>query len=130
MPSLAPVIEDYILIRDGNASGDQVTQGTGNLRRLHVPAGIIVPAHNTDARMVALSFQHKIVQELEIIVVVRDENTVFTNGVTKVNGILRPANAKVSRNQNVVSIAAKELYQHRKNGVVVQIKPHCRKILA
>jgi hypothetical protein len=124
------VVEDYVLIDNGNASGDEVTQGTDNLRRFHVSAGVIVPAHDTDARMLAVGFQEKIVEEREIIVVVGNEHTGFANGMTKVNGILRSGNPQVGWKQHIVAIAAQELHEQRKDAVIDQIQPHCRKILA
>jgi hypothetical protein len=56
--------------------------------------------------MLAVGLNEKIVEELEIAVVVADEHTVFVNGVTKVDRILRSGNTEVGRKQNIVPIAA------------------------
>ena len=46
------------------------------------------------------------------------------------HGIFRPDDTQVGRKQDIVAIAAKELHQKRKDAVIVQVQPYCRKILA
>jgi hypothetical protein len=66
----------------------------------------------------------------EIIVVLSDKCASLPNGEAQVNRILRPGNSQVRRDQHIVSCLPQQLDKEARRNIVVQIRPHRRKIRA
>ena len=67
----APVIEDVRVVLDGDSRRQKIADCTHDFSRLEISRGVVVSANHTKARMVASNENHKLVQEFEIVVVVR-----------------------------------------------------------
>ena len=74
--------------------------------------------------MVTTREYDKIVQESEIVVVVRQEGAARANREHEVGRVLLPSNSGLGRNQNVVAFAGKTPDQCSSNGVIIEIEQH------
>ena len=81
------MIKDVELIRDGNIRGQQVSDGSHNALRFEVAARVIVTAENEYSRIMTLDLHDEIMQVLKIVVVAREQHSVFTHRLGKVDGI-------------------------------------------
>jgi hypothetical protein len=82
------VVENDVLVRDCNACRQQFADGPNDARYREITPWIVVFPNYQDSRMSSADRCDKIVQILEIIVVVAQKNAVLTGGMSEVHRII------------------------------------------
>lgn len=74
--------------------------------------------------MVTTREYDKIVQEFEIVVVVREEGAAWANGKHEMGWVFLPGNSGLDGNQKVMARSRQAADQYIPNGIIIEVEQH------
>jgi hypothetical protein len=81
------MIQDVELVRQLDAGRAKFAEGSNNAAGVEITLGIIIFAHDQNARIMAAYSRHQVVQCLKVPVIVRKAHAVLSDGVQQVHSI-------------------------------------------
>jgi len=97
------LVENDVFIRDWNTRRQQFADGPSDAAHMEVTPGIIIFSNHQNPRMSSTHCSDKIVQVLEIVIVVTQENAVLACGMSQMYGIIFTGDTRVRWSLNVVT---------------------------
>lgn len=123
------MVENLQFTFDGSAGGNQIGNGPRDLRGGYVSWRVVF-SNRQDAGMFTAGDFYELVEQLEIIMVAREQNAAGLNAMHKVNGIGLAGNASVTRRLHLVPSLCQNTEEVQRSTVIVEIKPHSSNIRA
>jgi hypothetical protein len=97
------MVEDDVFIRDCSTRRQQFADGPSDAAHMEITPGIIIFSNHQNPRMSSAHCSDKIVQVLEIVIIVTQENAVLACGMSEMYGIIFTGDPHIRWPLNVVT---------------------------
>jgi hypothetical protein len=91
------------MIRKGKPGGQQPADGANDTTFRQVAPWIVVLAHDEDARMMTAEGLRKVLEVLEIVVIVGEQDAVFENGMGEVHRVVFAGHAHLDGSLHIMA---------------------------